>query len=211
MKYYIDFEFSEYFTRDIFFKKKHVIDMISVGIVAEDGRTYYAISNEFSKLRCNDWVKRNVLTKLDKSIERKSNKQIAAEIFNFINPDLGFHVSGYSNSDFRDPNSLMNQHFDKHNVTCINDHYYANPKFVGYYCDYDWVLFCSLFGTMMDLPPGFPMYCIDLKQKFDEEQSFETSDLKKLDNYPKQIEDEHNALADAKWICELDKFFQCLV
>jgi len=42
------------------------------------------------------------------------------------------------------------------------------PEFYGYYADYDWVLFCSLFGKMIDLPAGFPMYCIDLKQMLDE-------------------------------------------
>jgi hypothetical protein len=41
------------------------------------------------------------------------------------------------------------------------------PEFYAYYADYDWVLFCSLFGRMIDLPKGFPMYCIDLKQELD--------------------------------------------
>ncbi len=42
------------------------------------------------------------------------------------------------------------------------------PEIYGYYADYDWVLLCSLFGRMIDLPKGFPMYCIDLKQIIDE-------------------------------------------
>jgi hypothetical protein len=43
-------------------------------------------------------------------------------------------------------------------------------RFCGYYSDYDWVVFCWLFGKMMDLPTssGFPMYCYDLKQKLDD-------------------------------------------
>jgi hypothetical protein len=40
-----------------------------------------------------------------------------------------------------------------------------SPEFWGYYADYDWVLFCQLFGAMVDLPKGFPMFCRDLIQE----------------------------------------------
>lgn len=64
------------------------------------------------------------------------------------------------------------------------------PEFWGYYADYDWVVFCQLFGTMMDLPKGWPMYCRDIKQLCDA-----------LGNpkLPKQSSTEHNALNDARW------------
>jgi len=64
------------------------------------------------------------------------------------------------------------------------------PEFWAYYCSYDWVVFCQLFGTMMDLPPNFPMYCNDLKQL-----------CKSLDNekLPEQDSAEHHALNDAIW------------
>jgi hypothetical protein len=65
------------------------------------------------------------------------------------------------------------------------------PEFWAYYADYDWVALCQLYGTMMDLPKGWPMYCRDVKQLCDS-----------LGNPPliKQTEGpEHNALADAMW------------
>lgn len=64
------------------------------------------------------------------------------------------------------------------------------PEFWGYYADYDWVVFCWLFGSMVDLPKGWPMYCRDIKQWADQ-----------LGNpkLPEQETDEHHALADAKW------------
>lgn len=40
------------------------IDLISIALVAEDGRFYYAISTEFDAASCNDWVKANVLPHL---------------------------------------------------------------------------------------------------------------------------------------------------
>lgn len=63
----------------------------------------------------------------------------------------------------------------------------------GYFCDYDWVVLCQLFGTMEDLPKGFPYWCRDLKQ-FMESAGVKREDL------PPDGADEHNALADARWI-----------
>ena len=67
-----------------------------------------------------------------------------------------------------------------------------NPEFWGYYADYDWVVFCWLFGRMVDLPNGWPMYCKDLKQLADE-----TGKLRF--DCPNSPNGEHNALCDAKW------------
>lgn len=38
------------------------------------------------------------------------------------------------------------------------------PEFWAYYADYDWVVVCQMFGTMMDLPAGWPKWCRDIKQ-----------------------------------------------
>jgi len=64
---------------------------------------------------------------------------------------------------------------------------------------------------MIDLPKGFPMYCIDLKQMVDYNENvyWQKDSLKKHYNYPKQT-NEHNALADAKWNFELFKFLKKL-
>ena len=63
------------------------------------------------------------------------------------------------------------------------------PEFWAYYADYDWVVLCQLFGTMMDLPDGWPMYCRDLKQLMDD-RNIESE----------QEESNHNALDDAFWV-----------
>lgn len=44
MKYYIDTEFIEGFYEDRAGKERHSIDLISIGIVCENGRMYSAIS-----------------------------------------------------------------------------------------------------------------------------------------------------------------------
>jgi hypothetical protein len=136
------------------------IELISIGIAAEDGREYYAVSREFDPLHCNDWVQQHVLNKLPPAGDLlwKSRSRIRDDILEFVKPGT------------------------------------TPPEFWAYYADYDWVVLCQLFGKMVDLPPGFPMYCRDLQQKLDE-YGVRSSDL------PEQPKgSEHNALDDARWV-----------
>ena len=48
MNYFLDTEFLEGTQKTLFGKSKPTIDLISIGIVAEDGREYYAISKDFN-------------------------------------------------------------------------------------------------------------------------------------------------------------------
>lgn len=66
----------------------------------------------------------------------------------------------------------------------------SKPEFWGYYSDYDWVVFCQIFGSMINLPSGFPMYCLDIKQ---------FCVMAGNPTLPKQEVGEHNALFDARW------------
>lgn len=161
MRFFYDTEFCE---------DGRTIDLISIGMVAESGDSYYAISTEFKKRKANQWVKDNVLVHLpprhpevppwgsprifEESRAWKKRKQIADELRQFVN-------------SFPPP-----------------------YEFWGYYADYDHVVLCQLFGTMGDLPKGFPMYTRDIKQLCDD-----------LGNprLPEQGKGEHHALADARW------------
>jgi hypothetical protein len=69
---------------------------------------------------------------------------------------------------------------------------------------------------MIDLPKGFPMYCKDLKQIFDEKENSlripsmaEHMNLKEHSHYPKQ-ENEHDALDDARWNKQLYEFLNTI-
>lgn len=66
----------------------------------------------------------------------------------------------------------------------------AMPEFWGYYCAYDWVLFCMIFGSMLDLPKGYPKYCHDIKQLCDANGN---------PTLPVKPVGAHNALTDALW------------
>lgn len=64
------------------------------------------------------------------------------------------------------------------------------PEFWAYYADYDWVALCQLFGRMIDLPDGWPMFCRDVQQVVSA-----LGDPK----LPEQAGGEHHALSDAAW------------
>lgn len=222
MKYFLDQEFIEGFHKPIFGKKRHFIDLISIGIMCEDGREYYAISNEFNPKDADDWVRDNVISKLESKSTHRSG---------LLTPTM--RIAG---PIWKSKEQIKNELLTF--FGCKRDQlFYRAPEGIelyGYYADYDWVLFCSLFGRMIDLPKGFPMYCRDLKQMFDHKLtesyvvfskrmkfgivdtdkhthtlSEQLEKIKLHPDYPRQT-NEHNALADAKWNYELYKFLQTL-
>lgn len=162
MRYFIDTEFIETGTDRRPSIDLISIDLISIGVVCEDGREYYAISNEFQGAYASDWVVKNVIDPLPEMGTPfwKDRAVIRQDLLSFIGlpPDT-------------------NRPFDK-------------PEFWGYYADYDWVVFCWMFGNMIDLPKSWPKYCRDLKQM---------ADMCGGIKFPKQKDGEHNALEDAKW------------
>lgn len=67
------------------------------------------------------------------------------------------------------------------------------PEFWGWYADYDWVALCGLYGRMVDLPHGWPMFCRDVKQLADATPGV---------TLPPKPDKSHHALYDAIWACE---------
>jgi 3' exoribonuclease, RNase T-like len=47
-----------------FIEDGRTIDLVSIGVVREDGSEYYAVSTEFDSSRANPWVRRHVLDQL---------------------------------------------------------------------------------------------------------------------------------------------------
>lgn len=163
MKYFLDAEFID----------GNPIDLISIGIVCEDGHQYYAINHECDWSRADDWVQENVLTELPPRPSGlifpphpqlaqhpayqagwRTRAMIAAEVSQFILP--------------------------------------GTPSVWGWYNSSDWVTLYQLFGRMIDLPEHFPFYAKELKQTVDELGNPQIP-------FRKQG---HHALRDAVWIKE---------
>jgi len=173
MKYYLDTEFIE---------QSNTIDLISIGIKCEDGRTFYAESTCFDERKASDWVKTNVIAKLKwYGNGNRTQSYNTASVQYTGTPEEKTEVFGTL--------ELIKEGL----LDFIGDYV---PEFWAYYADYDWVVFCWLFGSMIDLPKEWPMYCRDLKQLAD--------DIGKP-KFP-EPEEEHNALADAEWNHKFHKY-----
>lgn len=178
MIYTLDFEFHE---------APRILLPFSIGVVAEDGREYYAEWLEylqyatFGGIDVNDFVKEHVLPQLTQLPEiRKMSRWYGTQRM-----DTPVRDDGEIKADL---------------LAFLNPVKYGKPEIWGYFADYDWVLFCQTFGRMVDLPEGYPYWCRDLKQEM------EARGLKRWD-LPKQ-EKEHHALEDARWNMQVLKGLQ---
>lgn len=81
MRYFYDTEFIE---------NGQTIELVSIGIVAEDGREYYAVSTDFDSSKANAWVRENVLDKLPSPRDPvwKSRERIRDEVYEFLTKGL---------------------------------------------------------------------------------------------------------------------------
>ncbi|QCQ91521.1 polyadenylate-specific 3'-exoribonuclease AS [Rhodococcus sp. SGAir0479] len=82
MRYFYDCEFIE---------DGRTIELVSIGVVCEDGREFYAVSTEFDPERAGKWVRRNVLPKLPppSSPLWKSRARIRDDLLKFLVPRPG--------------------------------------------------------------------------------------------------------------------------
>lgn len=157
------------------------MQLLSIALISEDGKEkFYAINREADISRANDWVSKNILPRLFKEWGQYAMtlEEIKFMILHLIPPKP-------INVVVAEKLGIVPQETD------LPDAIWQKPEFWGYYCDYDWVNFCWIFGKMVDLPKGYPMYCLDLKQvsKLNDDLEFKKQD-------PSQ---EHHALNDAEW------------
>ncbi len=154
MKLWLDCEFHE---------DGKTIELISIGLVREDGQTFYAEADWYDWDQMTPWLAENVKPHLRGGRWLFSRDQMQAELMDFCG---------------------------------------ESPEFWGWYGSYDWVCLCQIFGTMMDLPSGWPMFIREAMQ------------LPRADKVGEEfLRDgalpEHNALADAmhqhdvyRWLTE---------
>jgi hypothetical protein len=162
-----------------FIDDSKVIDLISIGMVCEDGRELYLQSVDFDEYKASDWVQQNVIShlaqcpccghKVNHDVMGKcrhnqcpwrTHEQIRDEILAFVNAGDG------------------------------------KPEFWSWISSYDHVALTQLFGTMMDYPHEWTHYTRDFQYILDERG---ISD----DELPQQDEGVHHALEDARHLKKL--------
>lgn len=171
MKYFYDTEFHE---------DGKTIDFISIGIVAEDGREYYAVSSECDtdRIANNQWLMDNVMSSIDHDTKVVSDAR-------------GFPLRRWL--FITDPAIKTRAMIARDIQTFVGAD--RDPEFWAWYGAYDHVCLAQLWGKMIDLPDNVPMYTNDLKTLV----QLAEKKMGGRQYLPKQPEGHHNALSDARW------------
>lgn len=178
---------------------------ISIGIVSEDGKKFYAEFTDYDESQCNDWIKENVI------------KKLKAENIKFDSSHTLCDASSFGNRRWLKYNDSME--------VAYGEIFYIIPflqiwlkqfdtiQFVSDVCHYDFVLLIDLLtngGTALDLPENISAVCHDLNM--DIARHFHVSDREAFDMSREQIMnelcgsedivtgDKHNSLYDAEVI-----------
>lgn len=175
MKYFFDTEFIE---------DGATIDLLSLGIVTEDGRELYLCNIDAKLDHADEWVIYNVFPQLPVFHARENGWK-----WNAPKKEPG---EAWPKSAVVVPRYEM-----RNRILAMIETDEEDPEFWAYYADYDWVALCQIFGRMIDLPKRFPKYCMDVKQL-----------CKSLGDpkLPEQDSLEHVALNDAKWTKQAYEF-----
>ena len=142
--------------------------LISLGIVSEDGKKFYAEFTDYDESQCDDWIKENVLKNL---------------LGKYLPIGGALNKKGkiieYSCAGSREEVSK-----------CLSEYLsqFDTIQFVSDVCHYDFVLLIDLLtngGTAIDVPLNISVVCHDLNQ--DIAQHFRVPDHEALDMSREQI------------------------
>lgn len=162
-------------------------NLISIGLISEDGRTFYAELSDFNGCNCDDWIRRNVV----------SNLHIMK-----IKQGTDEYIPNYHYGDKEDIKFALCNWFQQFSIV----------ELVSDVCHYDMVLLIDLFGDAFSLPKNVCPSCYDINQdiaryyKISLTEAFDKSREEILYKKYKENEissDKHNALYDAKVIREI--------
>jgi hypothetical protein len=128
-----------YFYDCEFIEDGRTIDLISIGVVDEHGREFYAISSQFDESKAIPWVRRNVLDKLPSPADKawRSRDRIREDLYDFLVEPLR-----------RDPGLQL--------------------ELWAWYAAYDHVVLAQLWGPMTALPREIPRFTKELRQLWDD-------------------------------------------
>lgn len=130
MRFYLDTEFVD--------RGRHGIELISIGVVSQQGFEFYCINKEVMLVAVGDWHWEHVMPHLPPFGSERW------DTYGNIGPALETWVNN-----------------------CIGNGDDDTVEFWAWYADYDFVVMSQLFGPLIHRPKNWPMYCRDLKQYAD--------------------------------------------
>lgn len=173
-----------------FIENGKTIDLISIGIVCEDGREYYAVNADMPQERIckHDWLMEHVVPSLPGTGRPYRLDGHGAWIWVLNTRDTAVKPKWVIANEVRD-------------FLLAGD----DPQLWAYYGAYDHVALAQLWGTMMALPTGIPMFTHELMQLLEQVQA---DGVNIWVGKGSAAAGEHNALADARWNMDLYRICQ---
>jgi hypothetical protein len=171
MKVFYDTEFLE---------DGKTIELISIGMVTEEGYEYYAVNRDapWRRIKKHEWLMANVVPGLPHGHGDQRNHLPNSWVINFHDPVVkGRSQIAYDLTRFLLGNELLG----------LPD----LPDLWAWYGAYDHVVLAQLWGSMVNLPRGMPMWTRDLNEEILRHPEIPV---------PEQAAGLHNALADARHI-----------
>jgi 3' exoribonuclease, RNase T-like len=159
-----------YFYDTEFHEDGRTVDLISIGIVAQDGREYYAVNRDMDvkRIRRNPWLMENVVPHLPHGHGDRRNHIPRRWLFDYDDPQVK-------------PRARIADE--------VAEFIIGEAELWAYYGAYDHVALAQLWGPMIDLPANVPMFTHELMQLWEESGKPEK---------PAQVGG-HDALVDARW------------
>ena len=128
-----------YFYDCEFIEDGRTIDLVSIGVVDENGREFYAISTEFDGRAAVPWVRRNVLDRLPSPGDPAwcTRAHIRADLHEFL-------------------------------IEPLRERSGVEMELWAWYAAYDHVVLAQLWGRMPALPREIPRFTKDIRQLWDD-------------------------------------------
>lgn len=128
-----------YFYDCEFIEDGRTIDLVSIGVVDEHGREFYAVSTEFDDRRAIPWVRRNVLDKLPSPADPawRSRDRIRDDLYAFLTEP-------------------------------VRDRPGERIELWAWFAAYDHVVLAQLWGDMRALPRQIPRFTHELRQRWED-------------------------------------------
>jgi len=166
--------------------------LISIGLISEDGRTFYAELTDYDKAQVDSWVQEYVIDNLrfNEKINKDSYYVAIRTIDNPAGNDLYDSYSVNLSCDtlrLRDELEQWLSQFDSVEIwsDCLA---------------YDWVLFNDIFGHAFDIPNNVYYIPFDICTLFKVNDIDPDISREKFANISDDNSNKHNALWDAKII-----------
>lgn len=155
--------------------------LISIGLISEDNKCFYAEFSDYDETQVNDWIQDNVI----------NNLWIQSGRFSWDYPDFYYFAK-------KEEIALKLAEYFKQ---------FDSVELVSDVCHYDMVLLIDLFGNAFNLPDNVSAVCHDINQdiadfhNISDAEAFHVSREEVLENNNLEIKgSKHNALYDAKVI-----------